>query len=1053
MEHQDERQIKSELLLSKILNTTSTCIFWKDAKRRFIGVNQAFLDYYGFSSQEELLGKTDEDMGWHSDPDPFKNDEWRVLKNGESTVRVHGKCMARGCERDILASKSPIFENGRIIGLVGTFEDVTSDYQQKDEIRKLTETLNHIPCGICIGKFIYGRVVIVSANEYLTKMLDEETGIFTGKDISELSGRIHPEDIREWEKTAEEAYSGSRNMDGVYRFRNCRTGEYLWLRMKSCKARLMKDEEFLYFTFTNENELKNSENRESALRKLYASSVDAAELVVWEYDIAGRTVTFSETAYTTRRCRELNLPHVFRNVPDSLYEIIPKEYHSAIKKLYEDVFTGKQYTSADIAFRPLQDQLPIFLHLSYTTVLNSDGKPVKAYGTSQDMTKVKTAQMQYEHELTYINSNSRKEFIAKGHYDLTFNRIIGYYRVHAIALDADTLTYDSMYEKLQHLFFFENERRQYLELFSRSNLITNFHSGKNSFSIEYRRSGGAYSAMWTLMEVRTFRNPSTGNIECFIYSYDITGEQIRQQLSDNLRSVGYEIVGLISVPDNRVTYYSLSPERPEWVVSTKLDDYAENSKKTIKKFVPAEEQEEVSEKCSISKVESALAVVNDYGFSCNYIDGNGEIRRKFLHYSYLAADTSIISLSIQDITEQYQKEQKQISLLQEAIRKGDEANKAKSDFLSRMSHDIRTPMNGIIGMTYLARQLTDQQKLLEYLDKIDMSSRFLLGLVNDILDMSKIENQKIDLRPEPYSVSQFLTYLNAVIRPLCEEKGQKLIFDIETVPTVVPLMDELRVNQIFFNLFSNAVKYTPEGGSITLRLRESMISETRVLLNCDVIDTGIGMSRELQKIAFEPFSQGTRSDIAASRGTGLGLSIVKSLTEYMGGTVSVTSEPGKGSDFSVSAAFDCIPAELAAKRTSEITADTNMDALVNKHVLLCEDHPLNQEIAKTVLENKKLIVTVAENGQNGVQCFNESNIGYYDAILMDIRMPVMDGYEAARTIRLLNRPDAKAVPIIAMTADAFEDDVQKCYQSGMDGHIAKPFEPAVLFAELLRLIR
>jgi len=1046
MKKQNNQQFKSELLLSKILNTTSTCIFWKDANRRFMGVNQAFLDYYGFEFESDLLGKTDEDMGWHSDPDPFKNDEWRVLKNGESTVRVHGKCMARGEERDILASKSPIYENGKIIGLVGTFEDVTSDYQQRDEIRKLTETLDHIPCGICIAQIRYGRVFCVSANEYFAKMLGSTPENFSGKEVSELSLRVHPDDFARWETDVASLCAGTTDMDGVYRFLNQAVNEYTWLRMKGCKARLLNDVEYLYITITNENELKNSENRESALRKMYASSVDAAHLVVWVFDIASHTVTFDESGYTAKRCRELNLPRVFHNIPETLYSLIPEEYHEKIKQFYDDVFSGKPYTTTDVAFKPAENQMPLFLHLSYTTVMGSDGKPVKAYGTSEDRTKEKTAEMQYEHELSYINSNNQKEFVAKGHYDLTANTVIGYYRVNPSAISVSGMSYDETYEKLQELFFFEDERQKYIGLFNRKNLIARFYSSNTYCSIEYRRKGGSHSAMWVLMETRVFQNPDTGNVECFIYSYDITGKQIRQQLTNNLRSVGYEIVGLINVPDNKVTYYSLPDKGSDWIVSTSLADYTQSTAEVINKHIPKEEQAEILEKSDIRKVLSTLKMTGDYGFSCNYVTESKTVCRKFLHYSFLKSDTGVISLSIQDITEQYQKEQKQISLLQEAIQKRDEANNAKSDFLSRISHDIRTPMNGIIGMTYLAKQQTDLNKIKEYLDKIDTSSKFLLGLVNDVLDMSKIESGKIELHPVPYSADRFISYINAVISPLCEEKGQHLILDANPITSVVPVMDELRVNQIFFNLFSNAVKYTPEGGTITYRLNETIAAENRLLLAADVIDTGIGMSKSLQKTAFEPFVQGERSDTSANRGTGLGLPIVKNLIELMGGTISVTSKQGKGTAFHLEAVFDCIPVSSLTKSAPACAGTESRITLFNKHVLLCEDHPLNQEIVKTLLENQHMIVTVAENGQIGLRCFADSNTGYYDIILMDIRMPVMNGYEATKNIRLLDRPDAKTVPIIAMTADAFSDDVKKCFDTGMNGHIAKPIDPQTMFS-------
>lgn len=1052
MKKTNKQQIRSGLLLNKILNTTSTCIFWKDARRRFIGVNQAFLDYYGFTSEDELIGKTDEDMGWHSDPDPFQNDEWRILKNGESTFRVHGKCIVRGQERDILASKSPIYEAGKIIGLVGTFEDVTSDYMQKDAIRKLTETLDHIPCGICIGQFRFGRLICISANGHFADMVGSRTEDFTGKDIAKLSDWLHPDDVQQWKSEAAKLCSDAKAMDGIFRFRNHATGEYLWLHMKGCLARLHNDEEFLYFTFTNENELKNSESRESALRKLYASSVDSAKLVVWEYDPATHTVTFDKNGYTARRCQEIGLPAVFPNVPESLYDIIPEEFHAETRRFYADVFAGKPYTACDLAFRPNPDQTPLFLHLSYTTVTDTDGKPLKAYGTSQDLTKEKTAEMQYEHELACMNSERLTDFFAKGHYDLTANKILGYYKVNQAALEAGGMTYDSIYDKLAPLIEYKEEREKYLDLFSRKKMIARFHSGENGCSIEYRRLDALNPAMWVLMEARSFQNPSTGNIECFIYAYDITEKKIQQQLSYNLRSVGYENVGLVSIPERKVTYYRLSETGSEWVVCAVAVDYSVNAADKIARYVQPEDRARVLKLCSFDRVSRELGRNGDYGFSYAAGDEKSGIRHKFLHFTYFYLDKSVIFLSVQDITEQYAKEQKQIARLQEAIRRGDTANRAKSDFLSRMSHDIRTPMNGIIGMTYLAKQQEDQKIIKEYLDKIDTSSKFLLGLVNDILDMSKIESGKIELHPEPYTAKCFLDYLNAVVKPLCEEKGQTFVLDVQPVVFVVPLMDELRTNQIFFNLFSNAVKYTPEGGKITYRLREKMTEDNRLQMIADVIDTGIGMSRELQRTAFEPFTQGERSDTSARRGTGLGLPIVKSLIELMGGTVSVMSETGKGSDFRLEAIFDCIPACECGKKPDDAVPGTDRGLLAGRHILLCEDHPLNLEIAKTMLENEKMIVSAAENGQAGVRRFEESFSGYYDIILMDIRMPVMDGFAAARAIRALNRADSKTVPILAMTADAFADDIQKCFDAGMDGHIAKPIDPQKLYSELQKAL-
>jgi PAS domain S-box-containing protein len=384
------------------------------------------------------------------------------------------------------------------------------------------------------------------------------------------------------------------------------------------------------------------------------------------------------------------------------------------------------------------------------------------------------------------------------------------------------------------------------------------------------------------------------------------------------------------------------------------------------------------------------------------------------------------------------------------------SNAAKTDFLSRMSHDIRTPLNGIIGMTYIAREQDNPPRTADCLSKIDTSSKFLLGLINDVLDMSRVESNRIELNLEPYPIDEFKEYLDAVIRPLCLEKGQRFIFDENAALSgLVPLADKLRTNQIIFNLLSNAVKYTPEGGTITYRVSGHVLESGRVGIDHEISDTGIGMSREFQKILFEPFSQEGRDDNSDKRGTGLGLAIVKKLVDLMGGTISVKSDVGMGTSFILHLEFDAVPAYQVVRSDPAKAVDGGVadSGLAGRHVLLCEDHPLNQEIIRTLLEQDGIIVEIAGNGKQGLERFAASPIRYYDAVLMDIRMPVMDGYEATREIRSLPRADSAAVPIIAMTADAFDDDVKRCLDSGMSGHLSKPIDPQLLHSRLKEIFK
>lgn len=394
--------------------------------------------------------------------------------------------------------------------------------------------------------------------------------------------------------------------------------------------------------------------------------------------------------------------------------------------------------------------------------------------------------------------------------------------------------------------------------------------------------------------------------------------------------------------------------------------------------------------------------------------------------------------------------------LAEAVEKANEANNAKTDFLSRMSHDIRTPLNGIIGMTYIAQQNDNPPETANCLKKIDTSSKFLLGLINDILDMTKAESNRIEFHLEPYTISEFNEYIDSVIRPLCNEKNQTLNITQNVINETL-MVDKLRYNQIFFNILSNAVKYTPECGTIDYVLESTKAEDNKLKVVHRITDSGIGMSEEFQKVLFNPFTQEGRNDSSNNRGTGLGLAIVKKLVDEMGGTIEVSSVEGEGTSFTVTLNLEAVEESVdgdTGKKENNLSGDINIseELLKRKHVLLCEDHPLNQEIMKTILTSKGMLIEIAENGLEGVTKYKNAPENYYDVILMDIRMPVMNGYEATKEIRNALRKDSKSIPIVAMTADAFEDDIIKSQKAGMDSHISKPIDVQKLVETLAKLI-
>lgn len=386
----------------------------------------------------------------------------------------------------------------------------------------------------------------------------------------------------------------------------------------------------------------------------------------------------------------------------------------------------------------------------------------------------------------------------------------------------------------------------------------------------------------------------------------------------------------------------------------------------------------------------------------------------------------------------------------------DAANMAKSEFLSRMSHDIRTPINAITGMIAFAEEdVDDPEKLRDELSKIDHSAKRLLSLINDVLDISRTESGKIELDYQPYFCEEYVAGVRSVFEPICAQKGITFVMTSDNDIDAAALVDRVRIDQITTNIISNAVKYTPPGGTITFSPTGRSLPGGMVECCLEVRDTGIGMSREYLEEMFEPFSQETDNPLRPQhvQGTGLGLSIVKRLVDLMGGTIAVESELGKGTTVSVRFELERASAEQIEcyERGSCLSALADRRDLHGK-ALLAEDNKLNAEISVRLLESFGLEADVAENGKQALEMFSDSRPGEYDVIVMDIQMPFMNGYGATRAIRTLERDDAKAVPIIAMTADAFSEDVQRCLDAGMDAHIAKPINPQVLYDTLSRYL-
>ena len=380
----------------------------------------------------------------------------------------------------------------------------------------------------------------------------------------------------------------------------------------------------------------------------------------------------------------------------------------------------------------------------------------------------------------------------------------------------------------------------------------------------------------------------------------------------------------------------------------------------------------------------------------------------------------------------------------EALQSAERASKAKTDFLANMSHDIRTPMNAIIGITTLMKnELHQPEKLAEHLGKLESSGRLLLGIINDILDMSRIESGKTTLNVEPMHLPQQLDQLSTMIRAQANEKAQTF-----TVSTHLRhenlLADPTRLNQVLMNILSNAVKYTPKGGHIRFEVDELPRNEHYAKYQFTVQDDGIGMSEAYQKTLFDPFTREERSGTNKVQGTGLGMAITKNIVDLMGGSISVESATGKGTRFEVVLEFPIDTAADAVPKEQALPEEEAASPLSGMKFLCAEDNAINAEILELLLESNGASCTICSNGQEIVDAFANVKPGEYDMILMDVQMPVMDGLEAARRIRSSENPLGRVIPILAMTANAFLEDMQKSKEAGMDAHLSKPVDIAAL---------
>lgn len=606
---------------------------------------------------------------------------------------------------------------------------------------------------------------------------------------------------------------------------------------------------------------------------------------------------------------------------------------------------------------------------------------------------------------------------------------------------------------------FEEDKELFINTLDLNVLREKAHQVENFMEENCRYRVKSPSLCW--VEAHVFYLRQKGGVVVNILGRDITQEKLREEEQERSKQERASIINTLSglyfavyyIDMKNQTFRMITQRQEVGEVLGASVDYTVGISTYARNFIHSEDQQEYLEIMDYKNVMKSLdrehpTISMEYRSMPKDDDEKQSVQ--WIRATVVMAEEEngkpkTALYVAQDVTDVKQKETRERQILKEAYDAAKQASMAKSDFLSKMSHDIRTPLNAIIGMTAIAgTYINEPDRMTDCLNKINLSGKHLLALINDVLDMSKIESGKMNLTEEEFTIPELVENLLAMVRPSIEEKQHQLVVDIEEVRQKTVIGDMVRLQQVFVNLLSNSIKYTPAGGKIRLEIKEKKSGiEGYGCYKFMVEDNGIGMSEEFQRKLYEPFCREEDSRISKIEGTGLGMTIAQNIISMMNGTISVESRPDQGSKFEVTLYLkqqkESAPEkEIMAKTHPESDEKSNILNLQGRRILLVEDNELNREIAVEIVGMTGATVETACDGQEAVNRFVEHEAGYYDLIFMDIQMPVLNGHEAAKAIRKSGKSDAAAIPIVAMTANAFSEDIIASQQAGMNQHISKP---------------
>ncbi len=781
---------------------------------------------------------------------------------------------------------------------------------------------------------------------------------------------------------------------------------------------------------------------------LIGMALRASNIIYWDYDL--------EKNIYHRGGDNSDFFGMSETIEDFSNRIIEEGFlHSEsfddFRKLDKEVHEGKQGASGEFLIKG-NDGAWRWYQITYTLLFHEDNKPYWAMGIASDITRQKEMEQHYQEEMMYhevLDSN----LLASGRINLTKLEVeeVKFGSEVQYQYNGARVTPD-FYEAFTKYIVIPEERKAFLKAFQREKLLSAYAEGKSTVELEHHIQSEDKKKHWVCTSGIMTKKPGADEIIIFVYTRNVNDEKITQEMLNAVAALDYEYLLVIDGSSN--SYIQYAGNNSDLLSSSDFTGkkYDADRIRVIYKYVVKQEQDRCMLETSLANIFRQLELGESYVIFVTTHNEENRLSTKKLSFFYMDRESSKIIFAMTDVTEMFHEEKRKNELLRDALKATEQANMAKGEFLSKMSHEIRTPMNAIMGLTSIALREKDFTKVKTDLKKIDVSAKFLLSLINDILDMTRIESGKMTLDEEQIVMKDFIKEIDTMIKPQAAAKGIRYVSEVDSGISRYFIGDPVKLQQVLINILGNSVKFTKEGGRVSLKVEQVRQNDDMATLRFTMSDNGIGMSEAFMLHMFEPFSQEHTGSTNTYSGTGLGLAISKNLVNMMNGSIHVNSTVGEGTEFQVDIMLKI--SNFLNNWDEEMTIDEEPSHydFSGKRVLLVEDNEYNLDVTKVLLSEVGFEVETASDGAQAVDMFWKSESGYYDAILMDIRMPVMDGLSATINIRELQKADSHTIPIIAMTANAFAEDMEKSRASGMNAHLSKPIDTDEMYHTLSHYI-